>query len=816
MTELIRYRWQTRWRKGTCALALLLLALVTACSHEPPTAAASAPARTPTEQPTPSPMATLTPDPALRIETTLRVLHDGDYETSIILLSEALRTAGEAKAHELIPALARAYFSSERYGELVTWLDTLDLEALPTEERAMVLGLLARSHDSLGNWTHAISAYERYLELEDAAAYHVQRRIASAHRAQGQAEKALQQLQAIDAGDLTASTRADVLKKQADLLLELDDPESALVCLDEILQFAMYASYRASISQLTGEVLLQVGREDEGVAVLRQVLHEYPQTWGGYLALLALDEINEAEISDLLRGQILYHASHLEESIRTLERYRRLNPHGYWSTAHYYAGLAYHRLGQHDEAIDQFDTVIRRFPLSIIAADAWMAKARSLAAAGDDASRVHAEFARRYPEHERAPEALWRAAEWLQDRADWKGAARTYRALRIAYPDDSGAHEATFREALALYAGGDYETAREVWEDCAERGAASRAASDEAASESARVLVWLGLANARLGHSGAADTYWEEAAVLSPDHYYGLRARDLMHGVPLVLPTPATAEAPELRSSDVDWQAIAGWVSEWAQTPSDAQESEEAHVLVRRGRALWELGWHDEAMEAYRQHADAIRHEPQSVLSLAQHCHRHDVQPMLIWCARRLLLLSRSAEADAPPGGLLRLAYPTTYGHLVAAESGEWNVDPWLFLALILQESQFSPYAESWAGAVGLAQVMPDTGAWIAERMGAQSYDASLLLRPLVSVRYGVWYLSWALGLFDRSWPAALAAYNAGATSVAGWAVGESLSDPDLFYEMIPIPETKEYVRLVYEHYRTYQSIYAPDAGSRP
>ena len=135
------------------------------------------------------------------------------------------------------------------------------------------------------------------------------------------------------------------------------------------------------------------------------------------------------------------------------------------------------------------------------------------------------------------------------------------------------------------------------------------------------------------------------------------------------------------------------------------------------------------------------------------------------------------------------------------------GVDPLLFLALIRQESRFHPQAVSRAGALGLAQVMPETGAWIALKTG-EPYEDGLLVRPVVSVRYGMWYLAGALDLYDRNWPAALAAYNAGWTNVGKWTGGQPILDADLFYETIPLAETKAYVRLVYENYRAYQRIY--------
>ena len=78
-----------------------------------------------------------------------------------------------------------------------------------------------------------------------------------------------------------------------------------------------------------------------------------------------------------------------------------------------------------------------------------------------------------------------------------------------------------------------------------------------------------------------------------------------------------------------------------------------------------------------------------------------------------------------------------------------------LFLRLVQQESGWNPNAKSHKGALGLAQLMPDT----ASRLGVDPND------PYQNLDGGARYLSKQFRKF-KDWRLALAAYNAGPEAV--------------------------------------------------
>ena len=69
------------------------------------------------------------------------------------------------------------------------------------------------------------------------------------------------------------------------------------------------------------------------------------------------------------------------------------------------------------------------------------------------------------------------------------------------------------------------------------------------------------------------------------------------------------------------------------------------------------------------------------------------------------------------------------------------NWDPYLVLSVMRCESSFRSDAVSHAGAIGLMQVMPDTGAWIAHKLNLDDvYTESMLYEPDYNVRFGCWF----------------------------------------------------------------------------
>ncbi|RYZ63179.1 MAG: hypothetical protein EOP09_18110, partial [Proteobacteria bacterium] len=158
--------------------------------------------------------------------------------------------------------------------------------------------------------------------------------------------------------------------------------------------------------------------------------------------------------------------------------------------------------------------------------------------------------------------------------------------------------------------------------------------------------------------------------------------------------------------------------------------------------------------------------------------------------------LSEHPDKIAP--SVAGLLFPTRYWEKIVQNSP--HADPVLVKALIRQESAFNPLARSRAKASGLMQLIFPTAKFFGIKKPIQ------LLDPQANISAGSEFLAQLVNQFG-SVELALAAYNAGPNIVKQWQKRYPTTNIDVFVEMIPYSETREYVRLVKRNYKVYQNI---------
>jgi len=155
----------------------------------------------------------------------------------------------------------------------------------------------------------------------------------------------------------------------------------------------------------------------------------------------------------------------------------------------------------------------------------------------------------------------------------------------------------------------------------------------------------------------------------------------------------------------------------------------------------------------------------------------------------------------------MRSLYPFHYWNLISNWANERKLSPALLIGLMRQESRFEAQIRSSAGAIGLMQIMPDTGSWIASKKGVNNYN---LDKPEDNISFGSWYLDYTHNRYGNNSMLAVASYNAGPGAVAGWVEERGVGDPDEFVNSIPYDETRDYVSKVLGNYWNYLRLYSP------
>jgi soluble lytic murein transglycosylase len=159
-------------------------------------------------------------------------------------------------------------------------------------------------------------------------------------------------------------------------------------------------------------------------------------------------------------------------------------------------------------------------------------------------------------------------------------------------------------------------------------------------------------------------------------------------------------------------------------------------------------------------------------------------------------------------------AFPQAYKNVVTDIAHKFDIEPEIIWSIIRAESQFKADVISPVGAVGLMQLMPQTGFHLANLLGDKQFSEGQLFDPAVNIRLGGKYLSRLSTKFEKSLPLIAAAYNAGPHRVETWLISFGTLDLDEFIEHIPFVETRDYVKKVVRNYWVYQRVYKNSSTS--
>ena len=155
---------------------------------------------------------------------------------------------------------------------------------------------------------------------------------------------------------------------------------------------------------------------------------------------------------------------------------------------------------------------------------------------------------------------------------------------------------------------------------------------------------------------------------------------------------------------------------------------------------------------------------------------------------------------------------PLRHEDIIRQQAQAKHLDPALIAGVIFAESKFRARTSS-TGAQGLMQIQPETARFIARRSGARTFQTADLGTPQINIQYGSYYLRYLLDRYGGNRVLAIAAYNAGETNVDRWIVQSGRRGKAFGVGDIPFPETRAYVRRVFDAERDYRDEYRHELG---
>ncbi len=403
----------------------------------------------------------------------------------------------------------------------------------------------------------------------------------------------------------------------------------------------------------------------------------------------------------------------------------------------------------------------------------------------DESERYFTRLFEEYPYRSHADDALFFLAriERQRDEADRDREKELLVQALEKYPHEDMIHEMAWEVFEPLFRGGEY---RQFIDGVT---ALPLPDWDHQYFSQGRLEYFVGLAHARLDDIDSAERYWQLAWVKYPFSFYGYTAH---------LRLVENQRQPEPlrqveRATSVDWF-------------DESFQGTGGDILARVGHLEGACDFESARLSSM----DATRSDRWRLAAL---CHEAGRYPVSHNIARRQI----SGRPWSVPldGRLVRwhVAWPDPFGAQLASAVAEFGpqehnrrIHPGLPSAIMREESAFIEDVVSWAGAIGLMQLMPATARDHDDVIdGIASPDR--LKSAEVNIPVGIDHIAALSRRFEGHPVLITAAYNAGGGRIDGWLRRQPEDEIALWVENIPFLETRNYTKRVIGSYAAYQFL---------
>jgi soluble lytic murein transglycosylase len=464
-------------------------------------------------------------------------------------------------------------------------------------------------------------------------------------------------------------------------------------------------------------------------------------------------------------------------------------------------GRAFHKRRLYRDSVPLLEWAGRHCPDDETTVKGLYLQAQGLSRSGDVPGSVSAfiEIADRYPDHSYADDGLHHAGRLEAAEGNHSTAERLFDRQIREFPEGDMAGATLWGRAHNLLTAGEPAAALPHLEQLAsmDPGGPLRAAALQA-------RYWLPIARMRVdpaareaGIAGLATLAEEQ-----PLDYYGVLAlwklQELDAGVAFEVNRRVTQRM--------------GAVGALADEP-DVHRPERAFMelpATRRAVALLRAGLGDEAGALITKALGDKAHERwnRDTLLFASHILGETGDAYRSHNVLRFAFRQAFPPLDDETLALFTHAYPPAFMEEIRKASTAHEFPALLFQGLVREESAFSPTIVSWAGAIGLSQLMWPTAKMTARKIGIRGLRKSHLRSPERNLEIGTAYFQELHERWHGHLPLAIASYNAGPGAVNRWIRARGDQTLDEWIEAIPYDQTRDYVKRVLGSFQIYNMLY--------
>ena len=767
------------------------------------------PTETPTITPTLAP--TLTPTPYIAVEN-MDLLMFGDYDLADYTIKSRIKNSKDvnetlkAQTDSLELAYLRENYSqcAEIMAEINETLSTT--RERPSEVLAKANYINAQCAENIGDSKSEIESLDRYIAYrpESPLLASVYSQTAYAYHTLGDYEnfrKNIERSVSYDEEFNNDYVKLDVAVSYS----SQGNHDEAVVQLMDLYISSTDENIKAAADYYLGTAYEALGRRDQTIARYQDGVNSFPRSYYSYLMLLWLLE-NGQTVSDYQRGLINYYVGQYALANEAFRRYVKNEP-GNDGSSWYFIGICQMNTGDYEGAVTSFRRIINDYPDNRYYVSAWDELAYvqwTYQEKYKQAAQTLTDYVSRHPDKTDAASFLYEAGRILERGNYLKDAAKTWARLIDEYPLYENSKSALFFAAIASYRTADYETALAYLNRML---LVSGIPDDQAQAN-----FWIAKVYQKRGDAHNKQQYLEKAAEISNSGYYSLRAKELLEGKAYLSHQPS-------HELNIDLENEKQVADQWMMLTFGLDESQLRDRSVyqddkdyRAAQEYYKLGEYYQASMSFERVQEKLMEHPAASYAFLEEMVEKKIYNAAAYTARQILTAAGLYEDDRTldvPNYFSHIRFGAWYKDYVEEVSKLYDISPFILYAVMKQESMFNPWISSSAGARGLMQIMPETGAETAKTLHwPPNYSEADLFRVPISVNFGASYLRRVYNYFDQNGAAMLAAYNGGSGNTQKW-LSLANNDPDLLFEVIRFQETRNYVKNIYRNTKIYEWLYA-------